>query len=116
KGKAVRNTAEIIRSARKNGDQVAWVAFTKSDNIFDPSRSDGVIPELAALHRDGDAVFTKIASDAFSNTDFENWLQAQKFDRLIFTGFSIFDCVKATLAGAIERGYGDKCVVARDAC
>lgn len=116
KGQAVRNTAKIIESARKNSDDIIWVAFTKSDDVFDPARPDGIIPELAALRQDGDRVFTKMKSDAFSNPDFAAWIHTQQFDRLIFTGFSMFDCVRATMEGAVARGYGDKCVVARDAC
>lgn len=116
KGQAVENTRRIIEQARKRNDQIVWIAFTKSSDIFNPKRSDGIVPELGGLAADYDPVFIKGKSDAFTNNDFAKWLDKQDFDRLIFTGFSIFDCVKATLSGAIERGYGNRCVVARDAC
>jgi nicotinamidase-related amidase len=128
---AVEKTATLVREARKHGDQVAWIALTCDENphVFDNTCDEffdappsSFRPELIDVHQENDPLFLKSRSDGFPginpSTDgtLGEWLEAQEFDQLIFTGFHIGDCVNATLQSALRAGYGPKCVVARDAC
>lgn len=119
---AVEKTARIIESARIRGDTICWIVISPktrgTEDIFVDCQYDhrAVRSKLLDVHDDIDPAFAKQTSDAFGNPDFEKWLAGQSFDHLIFTGIFIDDCVKATLKGAIRHGYGNKIIVARDAC
>ena len=116
---SVRNTSQIVQAARRNGDQVVWIAYSGKDNKipdFFADDDDSFHPTLIPYRQEHDPVFVKCGSDAFELSDFANWIDSQNFFELVFTGYAIDDCVQKTLRGAISRGYGPNCIVVRNAC
>jgi len=114
---AVNNTSQIIKKARENGDQIVWIGYG-GERLKLWSDSEGsIVPELQTLHQDGDPEFVKHTCDSFELSEFDEWISSQDFDRLIFTGYHVDDCVKKTLISAInKKGWGDKCLLVEDAC
>lgn len=53
----------------------------------------------------GDAIFSKKVPDAFSNSDFENYLVANRIGRLVVTGVYADQCVLTTASAALNRKY-----------
>ena len=53
----------------------------------------------------GAPTFTKGRSDAFSNPELTAYLRARQVDRLWIVGLDAAHCVKATMQGALNRGY-----------
>jgi len=57
------------------------------------------------LKINADADFTKPFGDAFSNPEFERWLEAQKVGQLVLVGLDGCHCVQLTAKGALNRGF-----------
>jgi nicotinamidase-related amidase len=53
----------------------------------------------------GSAIFSKKEPDAFSSPEFENYLVANRVNRLVVTGVYADQCVLYTTLGALNRGY-----------
>jgi len=57
------------------------------------------------LHLGADAEFVKHRGDAFSNPEFEKWLDQHGIGKLVIVGLDGNACVKSTADGALNRGY-----------
>jgi nicotinamidase-related amidase len=60
-----------------------------------------------------DAIFSKTASNAFSNPALEIWLRRNLVGRIVIVGVFAHACVCQTVRGALNRGYS--VVVVREA-
>ena len=52
-----------------------------------------------------EALFFKSELDAFSNPELDSYLRAHKVDRVLISGVTTDKCVKASISGALKRGY-----------
>lgn len=98
----VSNIASLLHKARADQVPVVWVQHS-SDEL--PQGSDGwhYIDEL--VPQAGEPVVHKRYGDAFEETDLEAVLAQGGVGRLIVTGAQTDQCIRATLHGAIVRGY-----------
>jgi nicotinamidase-related amidase len=53
----------------------------------------------------GSAIFSKKAPDAFSSSEFDDYLVANQVNELVVTGVYADQCVLYTTLGALNRGY-----------
>jgi nicotinamidase-related amidase len=61
------------------------------------------VPELA--RQDSEPLVHKSYNDSFEETDFENVLAAAGVGRLVVAGAQSDACIRATIHGAVVRGY-----------
>jgi nicotinamidase-related amidase len=98
----VANISRLVDKARAENVPVVWVQHS-GENV--PIDSDGwqFIPELS--QRAAEPVVHKRYADSFEETDLEPVLDERHIGRLIVAGAQTDECIRATLHGAIVRGY-----------
>jgi nicotinamidase-related amidase len=98
----IANIAVLVDKARAGNVPVVWVQHS-SDDL--PEGSD-VWRYVAELTREeSEPVVHKRYGDSFDDTDLEAVLAERKVGRLIVSGAQTDECIRATLHGAIVRGY-----------
>ena len=98
----IANIAALVDRARDAQVPVVWVQHSGDEM---PEGSDGW-QYVAELSQDeSEPVIHKRYADAFEETDLEEVLAARLVGRLIVTGAQTDECIRATLHGAIVRGY-----------
>ncbi len=86
-------------------------AFSRFDVIGNLFRNQAAIAGSAGAKLDprltvkGNALFLKDKPDAFSNPDLDAYLRDHQVRQLIITGVFADQCVRATVNGALNRGY-----------
>ncbi len=98
----VTNIATLIDKARAAEVPVVWVQHS-SANLQRDSDSWQLLPELT--RGDSEPLVHKTYGDAFEGTDLESVLAAARIGRLLVAGAQTDECIRATLHGAITRGY-----------
>jgi nicotinamidase-related amidase len=98
----IANIAVLVDKARAENAPVVWVQHS-ADHL--PEGSDGwrYVPELT--QQESEPVVHKRYGDSFDDTDLEAVLAERRVGRLIVAGAQTDECVRATLHGAIVRGY-----------
>lgn len=94
--------ASLVQRARTTGTPVVWVQH--SDDGM-PLGSEGwhIVPEL---RDDADGrVVHKRYGDSFEDTDLEEVLAGLGAGRLVVAGAQSDACIRATIHGALTRGY-----------
>lgn len=98
----IRRIGALVGSARQRSVPVVWVQHADGELIRDSEAwqlVDGLQPE------DDEAVVHKGYNDAFEDTTLAEVLQARNVRSLVVTGAQTEWCIRATLHGAIARGY-----------
>jgi nicotinamidase-related amidase len=94
--------AGLVERARAEDVPVIWVQHT-NDEFPRGSESWQYVPELEP--RESEPLIHKTYGDSFEETDLEAVLADRAVGRLIVTGAQSDGCVRATLHGALVRGY-----------
>lgn len=100
--KVVANIATLVDRARAAGVEVVWVQHN-ADHLARGSEAWSYVPEL--VRGDDEALVQKAYPDAFEETDLEEALAARGIGHLVVTGAQTDECIRATLHGALVRGY-----------
>jgi nicotinamidase-related amidase len=98
----VANVHSLVDKARQERVPVVWVQH--NDESLE-RESDGwrIVPEL---HRDeNEPLVEKSYGDAFADTTLESVLADLRVGRLVVAGAQTDMCIRATLHGALVRGY-----------
>jgi nicotinamidase-related amidase len=96
------NLTTLVDKAREAGTDVVWVQHT-SEELPRDSETWQYVPEL--VRRDAEPLVHKLYGDSFEDTDLESVLAARGIGRLVVAGAQTDACIRATLHGAITRGY-----------
>ncbi|MDE3122146.1 MAG: cysteine hydrolase [Paracoccaceae bacterium] len=106
--------AELAGAFRREGFPVIHVRHCASDAglPFHPE-APGFQPMPCDLSEEGEAVFLKRASSAFSGTDLERHLRERGITDLVVTGAVAGFCVNSTVRAGSDLGF--KMTVVRDA-
>ena len=98
----VANIGRLVDQARRERVPVVWVQHTSAHL---PKGSDNwrIVPELAPA--DAEPHVEKSYGDAFEETILETVLSDLGVGRLIVAGAQTDQCIRATLHGALVRGY-----------
>jgi len=98
----VANIVRLVERARREEAPVVWVQHA-DEHLARGSDIWRIVPEL---HPDEDEpVVAKSYGDAFEDTNLEAVLSDLRVGRLIITGAESDACIRATLHGALVRGY-----------
>jgi nicotinamidase-related amidase len=98
----VANIALLVARARREGTPVIWVQHV-SDDLPVGSEGWAIAPELKPDPREPN--ISKRYGDAFEDTSLEPLLERLAVGRLMICGAQTDACIRATLHGAIARGY-----------
>ncbi len=92
----------LLDGARRTNTPVVWVQHS-DDHLVEGSEAWLYAPELT---RDGsEPLIHKHFGDAFEDTDLDDVLAEHRVGRVVVTGASTDLCIRATLHGAMARGY-----------
>jgi nicotinamidase-related amidase len=98
----IANINALVDKARAEEVPVIWVQHSDDDLPRD-SEPWQYVPEL--VRRDSEPLVHKHFGDSFDDTELEAVLAARKVGRLVVTGAQTDACIRATLHGAVVRGY-----------
>ena len=98
----VGNIAALVDRARAEEVPVVWVQHS-DDGLEKGSDDWRIVDELSPAH--DEPVVQKNYGDSFEATDLEQVLASRGVGRVVVTGAQSDACVRATLHGAIVRGY-----------
>jgi nicotinamidase-related amidase len=98
----VANIATLVDKAREAGVDVVWIQQSDGE-LIRGSESWQLTPELK--RNDGEALVHKTYADSFEDTDLEAVLAERGIGRLFVSGAQTDECIRASLHGAIVRGY-----------
>ncbi|WP_284746655.1 cysteine hydrolase family protein [Amycolatopsis sp. RTGN1] len=96
------NLVALVEKARSEGVEVVWVQHT-SEELPRGSEVWQYVPEL--VRREPEPLVHKTYGDSFEDTDLEAVLSGRGIGKLVVAGAQTDACIRATLHGAITRGY-----------
>jgi nicotinamidase-related amidase len=94
------NIAALAAKAREAGVDVIWIQHNNAE-----LQRGGEAWQLVLAPGDGEPVVQKAYPDAFEETELEAVLAERGIGRLLVAGAQTDECIRATLHGAIARGY-----------
>jgi nicotinamidase-related amidase len=100
--RVVQNINTLIDKARSEAVDVIWVQHS-DEGMAEGSEGWEYVPELA--RKEDEPLVHKHYNDSFEETDLESLLSERKVGRLVVTGAQTDACIRATLHGALVRGY-----------
>ena len=98
----VANIGSLVEKARRAQVPVVWVQHV-DDRLTKGSDGWRIVPELSP--DDAEPLIHKSYGDSFEETDLENVLAGLQVGRLVVAGAQTDACIRATLHGALVRGY-----------
>lgn len=98
----VANIASLVERARAANVPVIWVQH-HDEQLQRGSEGWQYVPELQ--QRDDEPIVYKSYNDAFEETTLESELATRAVGHLVIVGAQTEWCIRATLHGAIARGY-----------
>jgi nicotinamidase-related amidase len=98
----VANVAGLVEKARNEGVPVVWVQHA-DDNLPHGSDEWRIVPELSP--DESEPLVEKSYGDSFEATTLETVLSDLGVGRLVVVGAQTDACIRATLHGALVRGY-----------
>jgi nicotinamidase-related amidase len=98
----VANVGQLVDKARTAHVAVVWVQHS-SDELERGSEKWRIVPELAP--DPAEPLVEKRYGDSFEDTNLEGVLSGLGVGRLIVAGAQTDACIRATLHGALVRGY-----------
>ena len=98
----VGNIRSLVERARDAGVPVVWVQHA-DEQLVRGSEPWQYVPEL--VRADAEPVVHKAYGDSFEDTDLGDVLAGQQVGHLVVAGAQTDACIRATLHGALVRGY-----------
>jgi nicotinamidase-related amidase len=98
----VANIGTLLDKARSAGVDVVWIQHC-GDDLPRGSERWEYVPEL--VRAAAEPLVEKTYADAFEETELEPVLAARGIGRVFVVGAQTDECIRATLHGAIVRGY-----------
>jgi nicotinamidase-related amidase len=92
----------LLEQARGTATPVVWVQHA-DEHLVEGSEEWQYAAELTRV--ESEPLVHKHFGDAFEETDLEDLLADRKVGRVVVTGASTDLCIRATLHGALARGY-----------
>ena len=106
----VANISDLVEKARRERVAVVWVQHS-DEELEKGSEGWRIVPELKPA--DADPLVEKHYADSFEDTTLETVLSGLGVGRLVVAGAQTDECIRATLHGAVVRGYdaiaGQRC-------
>lgn len=98
----VANVGGLVEKARRERVPVVWVQHS-NEGLQKGSDEWRIVPELTP--DDAEPRVDKTYADSFEDTNLERVLSGLAVGRLVVVGAQTDECIRATLHGAVVRGY-----------
>ncbi len=98
----VANISDLVENARRERVPVVWVQHS-DEQLEKGSAGWRIVPELKPT--DKEPLVEKHYADSFDGTTLETVLSGLGIGRLVVAGAQTDECIRATLHGAVVRGY-----------
>ena len=98
----VANVGSLVQKARRERVPVVWVQHS-DEQLEKGSEGWRIVPELKPA--DTEPLVEKHYADSFEDTTLETVLSGLGVGRLVVAGAQTDECIRATLHGAVVRGY-----------
>ncbi len=98
----VANVGSLVEKARRERVPVVWVQHS-NEGLQKGSDDWRIVPELTP--DDAEPHVEKTYADSFEDTNLERVLSGLAVGRLVVVGAQTDECIRATLHGAVVRGY-----------
>ncbi len=98
----VTNIVSLVERARREHVPVVWIQH-QSEQLKVGTDGWHIVPEL--VPDDDEPLVAKAYGDSFERTSLESVLSGLQVGRLVVVGAQTDACVRATLHGALVRGY-----------
>lgn len=98
----VANVGSLVEKARRERVPVVWVQHS-NEGLQKGSDEWRIVPELTP--DDAEPHVEKTYADSFEDTNLERVLSGLAVGRLVVVGAQTDECIRATLHGAVVRGY-----------
>ncbi|MFI6262614.1 isochorismatase family protein [Micromonospora sp. NPDC051006] len=98
----VTNVGSLVEKARQEQVPVVWIQHS-DEGLVRGSDAWRIVPELTP--GDAEPLVEKNYGDSFEDTTLESVLSERSVGRLVVVGAQTDGCVRATLHGALVRGY-----------
>lgn len=98
----VANIGALVDRAREEAVPVVWVQHSSEQM---PKGSDAWKYVQELVRQEPESLVHKTFPDSFEDTNLEDVLARAGIGRLVVTGAQTDECVRATIHGAIVRGY-----------
>jgi nicotinamidase-related amidase len=102
RGAVVANINTLVEKARQDGTPVVWVQHN-DEQLAEGSDDWQIVSELTP--GESEPTVDKQYADSFEETTLESTLSGLGVGRLVVVGASTDECIRATLHGAVVRGY-----------
>ncbi|CAM3521374.1 isochorismatase family protein [Occultella aeris] len=102
RAEVVANIGALVSRARRTGVPIVWIQDSGADTPRG-SQAWERIPDL--VRAQSEVVIHKTYQDSFEGTDLEEALAAAAVGHVVVTGAHTDACVRATIHGALVRGY-----------
>jgi nicotinamidase-related amidase len=102
RGAVVANISTLVEKARQDETPVIWVQQT-DERLAEGSDDWQIVSELTP--GESEPMIEKQYADSFEETTLETTLSGLGVGRLVVVGASTDECIRATLHGAVVRGY-----------
>ncbi|WP_433207860.1 isochorismatase family protein [Dactylosporangium sp. CS-047395] len=99
----IANINTLLDRARAEGVPVVWVQHSHEQHLPRGSEQWRFVAEL--VRQESEPLVHKEYADSFEDTDLEQHLADLGVGRLVVTGAQTDECIRATLHGALVRGY-----------
>ena len=99
----VANIGSLVEHARREAVPVIWVQDHEDAHHPKGSEAWQIVPELSPA--DAEPRVDKHYADSFEETTLEGVLSGLAVGRLVVAGAQTDECIRATLHGAVVRGY-----------
>jgi len=99
----VANIGTLVGKAREQEVPVVWVQHSNAQNLVQGSDAWRIVPELSP--DSAEPLVAKTYADAFEETTLESVLADLGVGRLVVAGAQTDECIRATIHGAVVRGY-----------
>jgi nicotinamidase-related amidase len=97
------NISTLVDKARAEDVPVIWVQHADDDQLIEGQEPWQYVDELQRA--ESEPLVHKRYGDSFEDTNLESQLAARGIGRLLVTGAQTDACIRATLHGALTRGY-----------
>ncbi|WP_426505993.1 isochorismatase family protein [Dactylosporangium sp. McL0621] len=99
----IANINALLDKARAESVPVVWVQHSDDEHLPRDTEDWQIVADL--VRQESEPLVHKRYSDAFEDTDLEQRLAELGAGRLVVTGAQTDTCIRATLHGALVRGY-----------
>ncbi len=101
----LKNTKELIESARINDVKIFYIMFTENENSMRKEGSDLWLVHKELSPKESDEIIVKYYADSFYRTDLEEKLKNDRIKDIVICGLQTEFCIDTSVKSAFSKGF-----------